>query len=277
MPTRAASVRTVLGVLLLVAAGLKLFALSGAGASVAAVPELGWFAQSWVQLLLAEWELLLGAWLLSGVSARASWLAALVTFGAFAAASGYFGWVGVASCGCLGAVHTNPWWMFGADVTAVLLLAVSRPHQDESKPLFSVSTFRWSIGTLLAVFGAVSVGSWYAGSISALQDVIRGMPVSVINPHVDFGSGRVGEERTAKVQVRNRTNQVVRIIGSTSDCSCSALDELPTSIPPNETVEVAVRLVVPEGSSGRLARRVLLRTDLADQGLLPLRIACRVE
>ena len=80
MAARSAIVRVGLGALLLAAACLKLY-----GLGTSAVPSVGWFAQSWVQLLAAEWELFLGAWLLSGVHLRMSWLAALVTFVAFAA------------------------------------------------------------------------------------------------------------------------------------------------------------------------------------------------
>lgn len=275
MPTRAASVRIGLGVLLLAAAGLKLFALGGVGGST--VPELGWFAQPQVQLLVAEWELLLGAWLLSGLHARASWGAALITFCAFAVVSGYLGLVGVASCGCLGAVHTNPWWVFGVDVSAAVLLVATRSTQEATKPLLTISAFRWVVGTLIVAFGFVLIGSWYAGSILALQDALRGALISVLNPHVDFGSGRTGDQLSATVRVRNRTDRVVRIIGGSSDCSCSTLDELPVTIPPHGMIEVGVRLVVPQGKSGQFTRRVFLQTDHAEQGILPLRIGCRVE
>ena len=54
LPSRAA-VRCVVGVVLLAAAGLKLY-----GLGVSAVPRVGWFAQPWVQLAAAEWELALG-------------------------------------------------------------------------------------------------------------------------------------------------------------------------------------------------------------------------
>jgi hypothetical protein len=81
----------VLGGLLLAAAGLKLY-----GLSVSAIPRVGWFSQPWVQLAVVEWELILGLWLLSGSYPRGAWLAALGTFAAFAAVSGYLGWIGVA-------------------------------------------------------------------------------------------------------------------------------------------------------------------------------------
>ena len=90
MVTRFTAVRLTLGALLLAAAGLKLY-----GLSVSAVPQVGWFAQPWVQLAAVEWELILGLWLLSGTRQRGAWLAAIITIVAFAGVSGYLFHVGV--------------------------------------------------------------------------------------------------------------------------------------------------------------------------------------
>ena len=57
--------------LLLIAAGLKLY-----GLSVSAMPRVGWFSQGWVQLLAVKWERVLGVWLVSGMAAWGLWLAA---------------------------------------------------------------------------------------------------------------------------------------------------------------------------------------------------------
>src|SRR5947207_6620294 len=88
-------VRVLLGVLLLTAAGLKLY-----GLNVTALPRVGWFSTPRVQVAVVAWELVLGFWLLSGSYRAGAWLAAIGTFLIFAGVSGYFGWTGVASCGC---------------------------------------------------------------------------------------------------------------------------------------------------------------------------------
>lgn len=119
MPRRIPTIiRFGLGLLLIAAAGLKLY-----GLRVSAMPHLGWFSQPWVQLAAAEWELILGLWLLSGSHPQASWFAALVTFVAFAGVSAYLGFSGVASCGCLGAVQASPWSAFGIDLVGVTICA----------------------------------------------------------------------------------------------------------------------------------------------------------
>ena len=67
--------------------------------------------------------MVLGFWLISGANPAWSWVAAFGTFVGFAGISGYFGWVGVANCGCFGVVRASPWAVFGVDVAALLLLA----------------------------------------------------------------------------------------------------------------------------------------------------------
>ncbi|MBX9582185.1 MAG: hypothetical protein K2X87_17915 [Gemmataceae bacterium] len=120
--------RVLLGGLLIVAAGLKLY-----GLSVSAVPAVGWFAVPWVQLVAAEWELVLGLWLLAGACPLAAWAAAVGTFLTFAGVSSYLGWSGVASCGCFGAIPVSPWWAFGIDGAALTLLIASRPPTGEDR------------------------------------------------------------------------------------------------------------------------------------------------
>jgi hypothetical protein len=86
-----------IGVLLLTAAGLKLW-----GLRVDAVPSLGVLSSPEFKVGLIEFEVFLGVWLLSGKATVVAWFTAILTFVAFAAASGYQGWQGQASCGCLG-------------------------------------------------------------------------------------------------------------------------------------------------------------------------------
>jgi len=97
--------RTVLGLLLIAVAVLKFY-----GMSISAAPRVGWFAQPWLQLSVAVWEVVLGVWLLSGSHYVGSWFSVFGTLLAFAGVSGYLGITGVPSCGCLGAVDVSPWW-----------------------------------------------------------------------------------------------------------------------------------------------------------------------
>ena len=270
MPARSLIVRVLLGILLLTAAGLKLY-----GLSASAVPRVGWFAQPWVQLLAAEWELVLGAWLLSGVYPRVSWLAALVTFVTFAGVSGYLGWVGVASCGCLGAIKISPWWACGADVIAVAALAVSRPREGWSAPPRFNTAGSWAASVALVCAALVGTGTLYFGSLEAAVANLRGDALSA-TPHVDFGTGKPGDSLEATVTVTNWTNQPIRVIGGTSDCSCTAIGELPVTVPPHGSRAITMRLTIPPTQSGAFARAALLWTDAEKQPTIRFRLGCRV-
>src|SRR5438093_8195142 len=106
----------ILGCLLLVAAGLKLH-----GLAVEPVGAAGFFSSPWVQMLIVEWEIALGISLVWGINPWLAWLAATATFLAFASVSFWQGWIGQATCQCVGAIHVNPWLAFGTDLTALAL------------------------------------------------------------------------------------------------------------------------------------------------------------
>lgn len=265
-------VRTVLGLLLLVAAALKLY-----GLSASAVPQVGWFSQPWVQLLAAEWELVLGAWLLSGVLVRASWVAALVTFAAFAGVSGYLGLQGVASCGCLGAVPANPWWAFAADVIAVAVLAISPPKRDEEPVPLLRAAGVWVASVALLCAALVGVGVTTFGSVEAAVAQLRGETILPDAEYLDFGSGKPGDTLVATATVANWTGRPVRILGGTADCTCVTTDDFPLVIPANSKASFRIRMRVLNDASGHVSRTISVHTDHAEHSQLTLRLGCKVS
>ena len=58
--------------------------------------------------------------------------------------------------------------------------------------------------------------------------------LSVHPPLIDMGHGAPGETREATVELTNRTDQPIRLIGGTADCSCTVIGDLPVTIPPGE-------------------------------------------
>ncbi len=260
-----------LGLLLLAAAGLKLY-----GQSVSAVPAVGWFATPWLQMAAAEWEVVLGLWLLSGAARRGAWLAAFATFVAFAAVSGYLGWQGVASCGCFGAIPASPWWAFGVDVGALALLAVGRPRAD----VRSASQSGWP--AMLGVAGVLLVGlTGYGtaryGSPAAAIARLRG-DVLLAEPDVlVLGATAPGRMLDGVVHISNLSDRPVRLVGGTSDCSCIATDSLPLTIPAGDTVAVPITLRVPATAAGTFTRTAELRTDHDRQRTIRLRLSGRAE
>jgi hypothetical protein len=275
MSQRFTIVRFLLGSLLLVAAGLKLY-----GLSVSAIPRVGWFSQPWVQLAAAQWELALGLWLLSGAYPRLSWLAAVITFATFAAISSRLGSLGVASCGCFGSIQASPWSAFLVDVVALLLLVRVRPPMAASGREVAPAVtkgMKWAGGVAVLLAVLALVGTWMSGSPSSALARLRGEAISVDDPYLDFGSGHAGDDLEGSITVRNWTDQPIQLVGGTSDCSCTTINDLPATIEPNGAIKVRVQMHVPSSQAGQLTRMARLLTDLPQQSVVSFRIGCRIE
>jgi hypothetical protein len=269
------AVHALLGLLLLAAAGLKLY-----GMNVAPFAQYGWFTAPWVQTAAVLWEIVLGLWLLAGVYRAGAWLAAVGTFAAFAAVSGYLGWIGQASCGCFGVVQASPWHAFAVDVAALLLLALARPdwraasRADLLRAPTGLGGVLLGAGLILAALAGAA--TWAYGSPAAAFARLQGAPLYAPG-YVDFGTGRPGELLEREVEVTNWTDRPVRLIGGTSDCSCITTANLPLTIAPGETIAVPVRLKVPGSAAGVFTRRAELWTDCDRQRTVGLTVGCRVE
>jgi hypothetical protein len=245
-----------------VAAGLKLY-----GLQVSAVPRIGPLYAPWVQMAVLQWEIILGLWLVSGWYPLGSWLAAVGTFAAFAAVSGYLGWAGQAGCGCFGSVEASPWHAFAVDVLILLTLAWVRPDWRLllEHPRLAL---RRAGGTALAFFAGAAVlfsllaglGAWMFGSLDAALAHIRGERVSVRPGFVDLGSGAPGQSVATTVELVNRTDRPVRIIGGTSDCSCVTTNDLPVTLAPGESRPVSIRVGLPT-TPGLFNRQAFFWTD----------------
>ncbi len=268
-------VHTLLGLLLLAAAGLKL-----SGMNVAPFAQYGWLTAPWAQLLAVQWEIVLGLWLLSGAYRAGAWVAAVGTFAAFAAVSGYLGWIGQASCGCFGVVRASPWHAFAVDVAALMLLALARPDWravSRSEFLRVPTGFAGVLlGAGLILAALAGAATLVSGSPAAALARLQGVPVYVPG-YVDFGTGRPGEVLEREVSVTNWTGVPVRLIGGTSDCSCITTEYMPVTVGPGETVAVPVRLRVPGSAAGVFTRRAEFWTDCDRRRTVGFAIGCRVE
>jgi hypothetical protein len=270
--------RVPLGVLLLVAAGLKLN-----GLQVSAVPRAGLLYAPGVQMAVLLWEAFLGLWLVSGRRPLGSWLAAAGTFAVFAGVSGYLGWIGQADCGCFGAVKASPWQAFAVDILALLALALARPDWSALRELPRVALFRAG-RTALAVLGGAAVlfglltgvGAWLFGSPDAALARLRGERVSVRPGLVDVGRGAPGQSVEATVELVNRTDRPVRIIGGTSDCSCVTTIDLPLSLAPGEARQMTIAVRLPAGH-GFFNRKAVLWTDHEQARVISLTLTGRID
>jgi hypothetical protein len=197
-----ALVRVALGVILLVAAGLKAHQLatdpfvtlahlshlpSGEGLARFPLPlGEGWvralapFLQSRLFLIgIVEFEVLLGLLLLSGILPRLTWASSLLCFGGFALVSLYKALSGDASCGCFGKVPINPWYTGALDLAIVVSLLRWRPR-GLSRPYFP------TFGRSAAVFAIwLSVGLPAAFAMDSLN------PATLAQDGVIVGDGNL--------------------------------------------------------------------------------------
>jgi Protein of unknown function (DUF1573) len=252
----------VVGSVLLIAAGLKVY-----GFNVDPVARTGMFSAPAFQFLVIVFELGLGGWLLSGQQRAGAWIAAMLTFTAFAGVSCYQGVIGQASCGCLGSkVSVNPWLMFVFDIAAIAMLLISRPDLKslwtERAPI--VRSVAGIFGAYVLLMGILAgVAHLGFGSIDAALASIRNERLSVFPALIDMGEGVPGETREAKVELTNRTDQPIRLIGGSADCSCTVLADLPVTIPPGESRSITVAVRLPN-APGTFNRKAGLQLD--DQG-----------
>ncbi|HKB02316.1 MAG TPA: MauE/DoxX family redox-associated membrane protein [Gemmataceae bacterium] len=241
------------GLMLLAAGTLKLY-----GLNLSPFAQYGRLLTPTVQSVAVAWEILLGVWLLSGVSRFLAWVAAILTFTAFAGISGYLGLIGQANCGCFGIIRASPWAAFAVDISALTLLTIGRPTWGNWAAHRGGLRWLGGLSAILVVLSGLSIVVF--GSLDAAMAKLRGERVSIIPEAVDLGDGKSGEPREFSVVLVNRTDQTIRIIGTNLGCSCSLTRRLPIDLPPNEPTTIGLRVQFPNGA-GNYGRRVLLLTN----------------
>jgi hypothetical protein len=261
----------VLGVFLLVTAGLKIHGLYTdpySQESVLLTPRL--------LVAVIEVEILLGLWLLSGLAMRAAWLAALAFFAAGAAANVYLAVEGQRSCGCFGKLTVSPWWTLGLDAAVVMLLIIIRPAVGISTAPASLS-----LGVKTALSTGLVVALIGGGFVLLAEDPartlaqLRGEVVAVSPAVTEVGEGTAGEQREFTIRLTNYTARPVRVLGGTTTCSCIATQDLPVEIAPNQSQELKVRIRF-VGSPGRFQHRFALYTDSPETPWVVARFRGRV-
>ncbi len=261
----------VLGVVLLVAAGLKGYELSFdplADDSFLASPRL--------QIAVIDGEILLGLWLLSGLARRGAWMAALGFFIAVAGLSLYMALAGQSSCGCFGRVTVNPWLSFAFDGVAVAALMIWRPLPSQETPaVWLRGVLRTGLAT--AVFLTLIGGAFLLAfdDPAAALARLRGEVIAV-EPNVSqVGDGVPQEQRQFAVQLTNHGGRPVRILGGTTTCSCIATEDLPITVPAGESRSIAVSVRF-SGGAGRFQHSFIFYTDDEKQPVVTARFAGRV-
>lgn len=156
----------------------------------------------------------------------------------------------------------SPWIALGLDVLVLLLLLLAAPKFTELICDCRVAAPRlcWAAASAtLSVILLISVGIIFFGSSDAALAALRRDPIT-ITPTINFGSGRPNEIVEATVEIANRSGAPVQIYGGSSDCSCHAINDLPVTIEPGQSIRLHVALRRPN-VTGWISRSGYFRTD----------------
>jgi hypothetical protein len=169
-------VRILLGIALLLAAGLKVHQFA---TTPAVTPGL--VGNRWLALAITEIELVLGLLLLFNMVRRPFWFACILFFSAAAAVSLSKALAGTSSCGCFGQLQINPWMSFAFDLVAITLLVAVRPspvgshrHRTPAIYLAGVLVLAAPIALPLLVSESIEVlepQSWVGQELPILADI----------------------------------------------------------------------------------------------------------
>lgn len=99
----------------------------------------------------------------------------------------------------------------------------------------------------------------------------------MVGPDLDLGTGKPGDYLEGTITIRNVSDRPIRLVGGTSDCSCTVLRDLPVTIAPGGAAAVGIQLHIVSAESGQLTRTVFLRTDDPGRPTVRFAIGCRVE
>lgn len=228
--TRWGSVRCGLGLAFLATAALKAEQLASQSAHDSV------FSKSPLLLLVAtELELGLGAWLLSGFSPRRCWVAKMTFLVALLAIAAILAATGTSTCGCLGHVRAPPSVMLALDAAALCMLLIGRPARVAAAASTGCAPTRSLPGDLkyiivpaviFALSGVAAIALAF-GSLSAARSWLRGDRLSMTCVSPDLGDVKQDEIRRIALEITNRGNRPVTVLGGGADSSCVLAEGLP--------------------------------------------------
>ena len=234
---RWAVLRFVIAAILLTAAVMKTYQL----ATELSLGE-GLLHARWFNILVVEFELFFGIWLIVGMLPKLSWLATIGCFSVFALVSLYKALSGEASCGCFGVMAVNPWITTVFDVGVIGCLLAFRPASSISAVNAPKIDLLLETYWLRSTFGATSIlllmvtiqvylffGSFVGlGNFMTPQEITFEIDKSFETP----------EKNVVRVIVKNKTEGLIRLVGAKTDCGCGKVEGIPVSVPPHSQSQI---------------------------------------
>ncbi len=205
-------------------------------------------------------EFVLGCLVLSFSSWRPIRWATHAAYGAYIVTLALQLWAGESVCECLGSRSLPIIWMIALDA---LLLAsmwwlreswqrpLLRTRSGNTKPFVEIlSATRYALPFVILgntiLFGSTDSAVSYATGARLLA-----------NSSTHY-VGRLQAEQfgSATFQIRNYSNQSIRILGAKASCRCVALDDLPITLTPGTSGDLHIRMKARRGGLPQLQREM---------------------
>lgn len=227
------SVALVIGLLLLFTASLKTDA-----AFADMLVERSFFTSRKGLLIIAEFELFLGAWLISGLRPAVARRCALVTFTCFLGFSLASSLAGERSCSCFGNLAVSPWFASTIDLVAVGILLMCKPQTNTS---FVVTTPMRKSFLILIFIVPLAVPPILASCIDTHSALLVPSEQSL-----DLGIVSMGGRRSATLCLTNKEVNAVEVKTVLSSCPCLKLRCPSQVVRPSETIRTLITLDLEE-------------------------------
>jgi|694.fasta_scaffold51775_1 hypothetical protein len=222
------------------------------------------------------WELILGIWLLFGPNNFTLWLATITTFILFSIISGTAAFKGEIICGCFGFLKIPPKAILIFDLFIVLILMLFGPKLENYKLFFKKASP--NIAKLAGAF-ILFLFCFWSFEISGLHNSFLisflNQPIILNQEESNLGSLIAGEIVPHAVQIQNKGNSPISIIGGTSLCGIQICD-LPCVIPPGGKEAVGILIQVPHKIDSSVISGLQFWTNNMDQPKVNHRVRFRI-
>jgi hypothetical protein len=153
--------------------------------------------------------------------------------------------------------------------------------KTESKPIRNLTRFRLLRTVLTPVLLSATfllIGAGYGtyrfGSVPATIAFLQGKHLLVAEPFITVVSARAGDQIVIQYKLTNLSSDRIQLLGMSSSCSCTIIENLPMTIGASKSRQVAVKIRLPLGQS-KLSSSIKVFTN--DNSQPEIDLAYRVE
>jgi len=180
-------------------------------------------------------ETLIGFFMIVGLFRLFSWFTSTALILIFIPVSFNLALTGYSECGCFGPIKVNPWITTVLDFFVLFLLFWSLPHYVFVQPFSSLGITGFLV-MIMSGFAFLLNGQFGDHLIANF----RGDLVYISPTITDLGSHKSGSLKSFRINVINRSNYPVRMIGGSASCNHSVFKDLPLTLPSKSQKEIEI-------------------------------------